>query len=417
MMPVDRDGGAVAPSDHAGHAAPTPPPGGHLADHVLAFARLLRRAGLPVGTDRVLTALQALAHAGFARRDELRHLLGACLIGRHEHRALFDEAFDAYWVAPVAGAGGAALPSIAATSAFDEAAGVAVSARLAAALAWSTPAVVQADGPGAGAGSDAEHLWRRDFATMDIDEWRAARRLLSRLPLLTEPRPTRRLQPAPHGARGGRIDGRATLAAAARHGGEAWDLRWRRHRVRPAPLVLLADVSGSMDRYARMLLQLGHTLARAPMPVETFVLGTRLTRLTRWLRDRDPDLAVAQAARAVPDWGGGTRLGQGLHAFHRDWARRVMPAHATVLLITDGLEPGTADAHAALSAEMARLRRSCRRLVWVNPLLRYARFEPRAAGIRAMLPHVDRFVPGHDLASVAALIASLTAPAAPRRPA
>jgi uncharacterized protein with von Willebrand factor type A (vWA) domain len=171
--------------------------------------------------------------------------------------------------------------------------------------------------------------------------------------------------------------------------------------------VLLADISGSMSRYSRMLLHFGHALGHADARVESFVFGTRLTRITRWLRSRDPDLAVGQVVRAVQDWSGGTRITACLHEFNQRWARRVLSGQATVLLVTDGLEHGDT---AALAFEMERLHKSCRRLIWLNPLLRYDGFEPRAAGIRAMLPHVDRFLPVHNLASLAQLAQALAAP-------
>lgn len=194
------------------------------------------------------------------------------------------------------------------------------------------------------------------------------------------------------------------MAAMARHGGEFWDLRWRAPRPQPAPLVVLADISGSMSRYSRMLLHFAHALGHADAPVESFVFGTRLTRTTRLLKRRDPDLAVGEVVRAVADWSGGTRITATLHDFNQHWARRVLSGRSTVLLITDGLEHGDTT---ALAHEMDRLHKRCRRLVWLNPLLRYAGFEPRAAGIRAMLPHVDRFLPAHNLQSLSDLVAVL----------
>jgi uncharacterized protein with von Willebrand factor type A (vWA) domain len=202
-----------------------------------------------------------------------------------------------------------------------------------------------------------------------------------------------------------------------RQGGQVWDMRWRRPRAEAAPLVVLADISGSMGRYSRMLLHFAHGLGQANRQgggrVESFVFGTRLTRTTRLLASRDPDLAVGQVMRTVQDWSGGTRITTSLHEFNRRWARRVVNSRATVLLITDGLEHGDTQ---ALGFEMERLHKSCRRLVWLNPLLRFAQFEPRAAGIRAMLPHVDRFLPAHNLQSLAELVAVLRQSGTPRPP-
>jgi len=194
----------------------------------------------------------------------------------------------------------------------------------------------------------------------------------------------------------------------ARQGG-TWALRWQRRRERPAPLVVLADISGSMSRYSRMLLHFAHALNRGDASVHSFVFGTRLTHTTRLLRQRDPDVAVAQVVDAVQDWSGGTRIAACLREFNRLWARRVLDSRSTVLLVTDGLEHGDTP---ALAFEMERLHKSCRRLVWLNPLLRFDGFEPRAAGIRAMLPHVDRFVPAHNLDSLDQLARLLADPRA-----
>ncbi|WP_152543555.1 VWA domain-containing protein, partial [Methylibium sp. T29] len=203
-----------------------------------------------------------------------------------------------------------------------------------------------------------------------------------------------------------------TVQAMARHG-DGGPMHWRTPRTRPAPLVVLADISGSMSRYSRMLLHFAHAMGRSGLRVHSFVFGTRLTPISRLMAQRDPDLAVAQVVRRVDDWSGGTRITACLHDFNRHWSRRVLGGGATLLLISDGLEHGDTD---ALRFEMERLHKSCRRLVWLNPLLRYAGFEPRAAGIRAMLPHVDHFLPAHNLDSLADLARVLATAPAPRRP-
>ena len=259
-----------------------------------------------------------------------------------------------------------------------------------------------AEPPAALTGSAREALRQADFDSMSADEWRAAQRLLAQLRGLFELLPSRRSRRA---ARPGVPDWRATLGQMARHGGELHGLRWRAPQQKPAPLVLLADISGSMSRYSRMLLHFAHGLGLAEGAgagrVESFVFGTRLTRTTRLLKHRDPDLAVGEVVRAVADWSGGTRITSSLHEFNQRWARRVLSGQATVLLIIDGLEHGDT---AALGFEMERLHKRCRRLIWLNPLLRFARFEPKAAGILAMLPHVDHFLPAHNLQSLADLV-------------
>jgi uncharacterized protein len=378
----------------------------YLADNVMHFARVLRAAGLPLGTDRVALALQALQVAGLESRQDFHDTLAACFIDRVEHRELFEQAFRLFWRDPdLAGRMMAMLlPKVRAKTPEKR---EHENRRLGDALfphpgdRDAPPAPEQIELDAALTWNERELLRKADFETMTADEWRAAQRMLKRLGPLFERLPTRRHARA---AAPGRLDGRATLQAMARHGGEAWGFRWRRPRVRPAPLVVLADISGSMSRYSRMLLHFTHAIGHADAPVESFVFGTRLTRTTRALRHRDPDLAVAQVVREVDDWSGGTRISECLHQFNQRWARRVLNSRATVLLITDGLEHGHAD---ALAFEMERLHKSCRRLVWLNPLLRFDRFEPRAGGIKAMLPHVDRFLPAHNIASLQQLAAIL----------
>jgi uncharacterized protein with von Willebrand factor type A (vWA) domain len=229
--------------------------------------------------------------------------------------------------------------------------------------------------------------------------------MLARLRLpLPEP-PTRRYQPSPSGRR---IDLRATLRQSVRAGGHLLALERRKPRRRPPPLVVLCDISGSMGRYSRMLLHFLHAVTNDRDRVHSFLFGTRLTNITRQLRTRDIDLALDRVGQAVQDWSGGTRIGAALHEFNRVWSRRVLGQGAVVLLITDGLDRDAGD---GLGHEMERLHQSCRRLVWLNPLLRWDGFAPKSSGIRAMLPHVDEFRPVHNLASLAALASALSAPA------
>jgi hypothetical protein len=393
---------------------------GHLAENVMHFARVLRGAGLPVGTDRVQVALAALREAGLESRRDFHAVLQCCLLDRIEHRELFDQAFYLFWRDPdLAGRMRALLlPKVQVKDAGKE---PKQNRRLGGALFPNSPPPPQDEPPREQTGIDAQLSWndrellrKADFDTMTADEWREAKKLLHELPLLTEPLPTRRQAAS---ARPVRVDWRATMAQMARQGGELAALRWRAPRTRPASLAVLADISGSMSRYSRMLLHFAHGLAQAQRRggarVESFVFGTRLTRTTRLLKSRDPDIAVAQVVRAVQDWSGGTRITTSLHEFNRRWARRVLDSRTTALLITDGLEHGDTQ---SLSFEAERLRKSCRRVVWLNPLLRFDRFEPRAGGIKAMLPHVDRFLPAHNLESLAQLVRMLRQPSAPRAP-
>jgi len=384
---------------------------GHLAHNVMHFGRLLRRAGLPLATERIQLALHALQVAGLASRQDFHDTLRACLLDRVEHGELFDQAFELFWrepdltgpllAQPQAGAAPPAPPE-------NRRLGEALFAPPPAPTPGSPDEAPEADT--ALSWNERERLQQADFESMSADEWRAALALLRRLPLLFPPVSTRRSQRAPQP---GRPDGRATLQALARHGGELWQMRWRRPRSMPTPLVVLADISGSMSRYSRMLLHFTHALGHANGRVESFVFGTRLTRITRALRQRDPDIAIARVAREVHDWSGGTRISASLHDFNQRWARRVLSGRATVLLISDGLEHGTPDDPRCerLRFETERLHKSCHRLVWLNPLLRFAAFQPRAAGIRAMLPHVDRFLPAHNLHSLEQLAGVLAQPA------
>ena len=374
-------------------------PSGHLSDNVLHFARVLRGAGLPVGTDRALLALEALRVAGIDSRRDFRATLRACLIDRGEHRALFDQAFEIFWKDPdlLGQMMRMLLPKVPGKAADGVAGGG--NRRLAEALSRRTHAVQETPQLLATPSwSERERLRSIDFDTMTSDEWLAAQRMLSALDPFLARRVTRRFGPHDHGAR---IDLRRLLRNAARSGGQVCKLPRARARTRPAPLSVIVDISGSMTRYSRMFLHFIHALASGPRAAElrihAFVFGTRLTPITRHVRARDPDEAIARVARAVADWSGGTRIGDCLHDFNRLWARRVLPGNSTVLLVTDGLERGDVE---RLARETERLAKSCRQLIWLNPLLRYDGFEPRALGVAAMLPHVHRFLPVHNLQSL-----------------
>ncbi len=384
-------------------------PPGHLAENVMHFARVLRSTGLPLGSDRIRLALEALAVAGLESRADLHATLTACLIDRPEHQAMFDQAFHLFWRDPdLLGRMMAMLLPRVQGRAQDAGVRPAENRRLADALfpkrPDTAPRVQQQQEEividAALTVSDRERLFKADFETMTAEEWVEAKRRVATLAFNVERIATRRTR---RSARG-RLDWRRTMQASARGG--AMTLRFRQPRTQAVPLVVIADISGSMSRYSRMLLHFAHALSAeregGAQRVSTFVFGTRLTSITRALRMRDPDAAVASVVNAVDDWSGGTRIAACLADFNRTWSRRVLAQNATVLLVTDGLEHGETDG-ASLAFEIERLSKSCRKLVWLNPLLRYQGFEPRAAGIRAMLPHVDRFVPAHNLESLAAL--------------
>jgi uncharacterized protein with von Willebrand factor type A (vWA) domain len=381
-----------------------------LVDNLVHFGRVLRTAGLPVGTDRLLLAAQALEAGGLASRADFKATLATCLVDRPEHRPLFDQAFHVFWRDPdlLGRIMALLLPQARGRTATPP---PPENRRLADALfpavPVESPRTEQVDIEARLDAGNRELLQRRDFDTMTAAEWAAARQALAALQPRLAQQLTRRHAPAPHG----RIAWRATLRAEARRD-SALPTRERARR-HPTPLVLLADISGSMGRYSRVLLHLAQGLlnpaagAGAAPVVEAFVFGTRLTRITRQLKGRDPDAALAAVSAAVPDWAGGTRISQSLHAFNRDWARRVLGGGAaTVLLVTDGLERDAADG-SQLAFEAERLRLSCRELVWLNPLLRFEAFQPRAAGVKALLPQVSRHLPVHDLDSIDRLLDAL----------
>lgn len=384
--------------------------GGHLQDSVIDFCRLLRKAGMSIGPAQTVEAVRAVSLVGVGRRDDVRAALEAVLVTRADQRALFAEAFNLYWRAANQSL---SLDDLMAEMVAPPPRAPAASRRLADAMA---PSRRREERPAGSVELDArlaysadETLRRKDFAQMSLAELADARAALQRLTLLRPVIRTRRLKPSAHGHR---IDARATMRQSLATGGLALTLARRAPGRRPPALVALCDISGSMATYSRILLQFLHALGRDHDRVSSFVFGTRLTNITRALARRDVDEALARVSASVGDWGGGTRIGEALHVFNRDWSRRVLAQGAIVLLITDGLDR---DAGAGLAEEAQRLRRSCRRLIWLNPLLRYAGFEPKSLGIRALLPHVDEMRPVHNLESLASLVEALSTGAEARR--
>lgn len=385
---------------------------GRLAQNVLHFARVLRGAGVPVGTDKVVDAVRALAIAGVERRSDWHATLSSVFLTRREQQAVFDQAFGLFWRDPALEEKMRALllPKVPGLARPPEAP---VGPRVAQALlparrprADDRPPSEEVAVDATLTFSPAERLRHLDFEKMTAQEWQEARHAVARLRLPLPPVPTRRFRPS---ARGESIDLPGSLRSLVRQGGELAGLR-RRSRLRKAPrLVVLCDISGSMHRYSRMFLHFLHALGRERPGLAVFLFGTRLTPVTRALRNRDVDDAVQLAAAAVPDWAGGTRIASCLREFNWRWSRRTLGQGACVLLVTDGLDQEDAD---DLGLQTARLSRSCRRLLWLNPLLRYDGFEPAASGIRAMLPHADDFLPVHNIDSLQALGAALAAPPA-----
>ncbi len=377
---------------------------GRFAENILYFARALRAAGIPLGPGTVLDALEAVNVARIGDRDDFYWTLHAVFVKRHEHTILFDQAFRIFFrkrgylekliasmlpetmpaasKAPQPGAQRVQEALSAGINAREEKAQVELDARLTV--------------------SDREVLQKKDFAQMTAAEIAAARAAIARLALPLDLVRTRRLKANRHGHI---IDIRRTLRASMKAGGALIDLKYLGPRLKEPPIVALLDISGSMSQYTRLFLHFLHAITDARKRVSTFLFGTRLTNVTRAIRQRDPDEALVACSANVADWSGGTRIATSLHSFNKHWARRVLGQGAVVLLITDGLER---DPDQTLGFEMDRLHRSCRRLIWLNPLLRFEGFEARAKGVRAMLPHVDELRPIHNLEAMTDLVRALS---------
>lgn len=389
------------------------PEDGKLSHNIAHFARALRKAGLPIGPGRVIDAIRAVEAAGFTKRDDFFWTLSACFVSRPEHRVVYAQVFRLYWRDPryLEHMMSLMLPAIRGVQ--EEKPAQAAERRAAEALLDGAdrppPPESEAQEEGetrididaSSTMSAEERLRTLDFEQMTTAEVAEARRMLARMSLPVKPIPSRRQQAAPLGHR---IDARRTLRDSLRTGGDIHHLSLRASRIRWPNLVVLCDISGSMSQYSRLALHFVHAVANRKgqgwSRVHAFTFGTRLTNITRHLRHRDVDAALAAAGQEAQDWSGGTRIGTCLHAFNRDWGRRVLGQGAVVLIITDGLDR---DDTGALARQMERLHLSCRRLIWVNPLLRWDGFAPRATGIRAMLPHVDCFRAGHSIDTLAAL--------------
>src|SRR5665213_1475137 len=388
------------PIDHLNPAT------GQMADNVIGFARALRAAGLPVGPGSVIDAMKALQVIDIGNRGEVFTTLESIFVKRHEHALIFAQAFDLFFRAEEEWKhmlDSVPLP--------DHARKKPKPASRRVQEAFAQPQISEM--PQAEAQelrlsvSDKEILQKKDFAQMSAAEIAEVVRAIDRMKLPQAELRTRRYRPD---ARGLRLDMRRTLRGSLRTGGDIIDIHRLGRIDKPAPIVALLDISGSMSEYTRLFLHFLHAITDARKRVSVFLFGTRLTNVTRSLRARDPDEALASCSQSVEDWAGGTRIATSLHSFNKLWGRRVLGQGAIVLLISDGLER---EADARLAFEMDRLHRSCRRLIWLNPLLRYDGFEAKAQGIKMMLPYVDEFRPVHNLSSIEGLIAALSSSVSP----
>lgn len=383
-----------------------------LAGNIAHFAAALRRAGVPTGPDRLILATRAVAASGFTDRADFFHTLQAVFVRRPEHRATFAQLFRLYWRDPRHLEQMMSMLTPAVRGVQHERGPKPAEKRAAEALLDRAGDVPEEAGApaeelhldAAATASARERLRNLDFEQMSTAEMAEAKRMLARLTLPVAPLTARRTQVSPQG----RIDRRATMRAALRRG-EIGELRRAKPRIRWPNLVALCDISGSMSAYSRVLLHFLHAVANRQgqgwAEVHGFTFGTRLTNITRHLRGRDVDAALAAAGAEAQDWEGGTRIGDALHVFNRDWSRRVTGAGAVVLLVTDGLDRGDAK---KLAFEAQRLHLTARRVIWLNPLLRFDGFAPKAAGIRALLPHVDALRAGHSIAALESFAEALS---------
>ncbi len=383
------------------------PATGQIADNVIGFARALRVAGLPIGPGAVIDALKAMQMIDIGNRQDLFTTLESIFVKRREHALVFAQAFDLFFrradgnihmLDSVPLPQSAQKPPPPASRRVQE--------------AFSQSKTV--DAPDIEeknvelSVSDREVLQSKDFAQMSAAEIAEVARAIAKMKLPQAELRTRRFAPD---ARGQKLDLRRTLRASLRTGGEIVNFHRLGRIDKPSPIVALLDISGSMTDYTRLFLQFLHAITDARKRVAVFLFGTRLTNVTRQLRAKDPDEALAACSSCVADWAGGTRIATSLHHFNNLWGRRVLGQGAIVLLISDGLER---EADSRLEFEMDRLHRSSRRLIWLNPLLRFDGFEAKAQGIKMMLPYVDEFRPVHNLKSMEGLIAALSSPKVPR---
>jgi uncharacterized protein with von Willebrand factor type A (vWA) domain len=398
IQPVAANDGIVVP--------PTALGDGRFADNIVYFGRVLRRAGLKIGPGAIADAIEAVSAIGIGSREEFYTALFCTFVKRREDRPVFDEAFRIFW-RPRDFEG--KLLQMLSPKARDnkepdkpKAAQARVSESLFAERPTREREQDQIEIDSRFSVSEREVLRQTDFAQMTAREINEARKAMARLILPMDEVKTRRYKPS---TRNARIDPRATLRAAMKTGGDLILPKWRVPKTVHPPLVIIADISGSMSQYTRIFLHFMHVLTERRRRVHTFLFGTRLSNVTRAMRHRDPDEAIAMCTETVKDWSGGTRIGETLKEFNKLWARRVLSQGAIVLLITDGLERDDAD---LLEKETDRLHRSCRRLIWLNPLLRFEGFEARARGVRAMIPHVDELRAVHNLDAIGDLALALS---------
>ena len=364
-----------------------------LLHNLVLFGRALRRLGIDTTLPQILTLVEALEHVELSQRRDFKDAARTILVQRREQIEIFDRAFDLFW----------------STAAIKPRVKIDLGRLLRRSLQRTQTVIAMPAGDSdlsTGAAEDdeilelrtayssGEVLRHKDFTQLSDEEARTVKRMMLERPWRIEQRRTRRKEAA---AKGAFLDVRRSLRHSLRHGGELIDLQWRRRRTKPRPLVVLCDISGSMEAYSRIFLQFIYALSAATDRLEAFVFGTRLTRISRQLRHRRVDEALRQASDKVVDWGGGTRIGASFKRFNYDWGRRVLGQGAVVVVLSDAWDRGEVD---LLELETARLKRSCSRLIWLNPLLGSPGYQPLTRGIRRVLPYIDDFLPVHNLTSL-----------------
>ena len=369
---------------------------GHLLHNLLLFGRILRGLGLDVNPGRMMDLVSALDTIEIGNKADFFYAARTLLVHEREDLELFDEAFELFWRKPAESWGlewqglirrrRSTKPVVTPPPLKDEP----PSTNDSDSASKETTTVIEVTRTY----SDREVLRHKDFAQMTVEESEAVRQMMAHLRWKISERRTRRRRPG----KGELLDLRRTLRRSLRSGGEIFSLAYREPKLKPRPLVIVADISGSMERYTRVLLHFIYGMKAAlTQPVEAFVFSTRLTRITRPLQIRDLDLALKNVSELVHDWAGGTRIGESLKYFNFEWGRRVLGRGAVVLIISDGWDRGDIE---LLHREMARLKRNCHRVIWLNPLLGAPDYEPLTRGIQAALPHIDNFLPVHNLASL-----------------
>jgi uncharacterized protein with von Willebrand factor type A (vWA) domain len=370
------------------------PDRGHLLRNMVRFGRLLRAIGIKVTPTQIFELVGALDHVDIRHREDVKNTARTILISRHEHLALFDRAFDLFWQARKKGALleidlGALLQKLEKKEKLEEVPAPKDNGRDVPERESPEPIIEKVF-----TYSGREVLRQKDFVDLTPDELQEVKWLMQSMQWQLEQRRTRRKTPS---SRGTYLDMRRTFRQNLRYGGEPLQLTWRQRKLKRRPLVVICDISGSMERYSRILLRFIYAISNGLENVEAFVFSTRLTRITRQLRERDIDVALDQVTRQIRDWGGGTRIGDALKTFNYKWGRRVLGQGALVLIISDGWDRGDID---LLRQEISRLQLSCQRLIWLNPLLGSENYEPLTRGMQTALPFIDDFLPVHNLSSL-----------------